>query len=281
MYSGARAGSVGRYLSGLSMQDERRSAVSQRLFVRACFECRAETAWGDMVAICGSSEQLGSWRPERALRMATDEVIYPIWRCEPLLLCSDDVEFKFIILRGDGSIEWEPLVHNRRLALGTAMDDVQVVAEFGAAAGWPAPPVPSPMAPSPLIGRNHAPGGGHGGGPASGMMMDGGGYCSMSNSNGSLGVGDGYGSYEGAMGVVGGGAAARAALAHDEHSVPLAAAPAGRGRSCGGGGAGVERGILGALGIRPRRVRALEPPREQQRRPRRQCLRRRRRRRRW
>ena len=102
MPSGAhRAGSVGRYLSGLSMQDE--TKVSQRLFVRATIECRVETAWGDTVVVCGSSEQLGSWRPARALRMATDEALYPIWRCEPLLLCSDDVEFKFVVVRADGA----------------------------------------------------------------------------------------------------------------------------------------------------------------------------------
>ena len=97
--------------------DGRNALTTQRLFVRASIECRVETNWGDTVVVCGSTEQLGSWKPDRALRMATDETIYPVWRCEPLLLCSDAIEFKFVILRAGGPAEWEPLPHNRPLPL--------------------------------------------------------------------------------------------------------------------------------------------------------------------
>ena len=68
---------------------EKGSEVSHRLFVRAIIEVQAETRWGDTVVMCGSTPQLGSWQPHRALRMVTDETAYPVWRCEPLLLCTD------------------------------------------------------------------------------------------------------------------------------------------------------------------------------------------------
>ena len=204
-----RPASFGRYLSDHmrgAAQSESESKITQRLFLRASIECRTETAWGDTVVLCGSTEQLGSWQPERALRMATDEAIYPIWRCEPLLLCSEDVEFKFVIVRGDGSAVWEPLASNRKLVLGSVMDDVQVVAEFGSPAAWP----PAP-APSPLIGRNRAPGasgagsydgvpqlhygGGSCGGYSSGGGSSGSGLMSMGMMGGALvgGVGGGGG----------------------------------------------------------------------------------------
>ena len=107
-----------RSLSSSMMMDEC-AFTTQRLFVRASIECRVETNWGDTVVVCGSTEQLGSWKPDRALRMATDETIYPVWRCEPLLLCSDAIEFKFVILRAGGPAEWEPLPHNRPLPLSS------------------------------------------------------------------------------------------------------------------------------------------------------------------
>jgi trehalose 6-phosphate synthase/phosphatase len=118
------------------------SAVHKRLFIRASIEVRCETVFGDCVAVCGSTEQLGCWRPERALRMQTDEGMYPIWRCEPLLMCADDgLEFKFIILRGDAAttVVWEPLVHNRRLVLSDELVDVRVFAAWGVLEPAPAP----------------------------------------------------------------------------------------------------------------------------------------------
>ena len=107
--------------------------TSQRLFVRGCFEVRCETRFGDTVAIVGSSEQLGRWRPECGLLMTTDEASYPIWHCEPLLrAAADELEFKFIILRGDGGPpNWEPLAENRRLAIPQGVDDMQVFADWG------------------------------------------------------------------------------------------------------------------------------------------------------
>ena len=47
---------------GLDYADSQRS---KRLYVRALIECTVETKWGDTVVVCGSTQQLGSWQPER------------------------------------------------------------------------------------------------------------------------------------------------------------------------------------------------------------------------
>jgi len=120
------------------------------LFVRVSFEVRTETTFGDTVVIVGETPQLGGWEPERGITMSTSEENYPIWRVEPLLLSehnNGDVEFKFVVLGADGH-RWEPLPHNRRLALGG--EEVQVIADWGSLDSLPprtgrggAPPLPS------------------------------------------------------------------------------------------------------------------------------------------
>ena len=152
----SRTLSVSSHLSQLGRAEEK----SMRLYVRASFEVRAETEWGDYVVITGSSEQLGDWRPERGLRMVTTEATYPIWQCEPLLRCtSDTIEYKFCIMKQGVTPEWEPLPNNRTISLNTAVDDVQVVAEWGSQSAWHLAPShhnPSLIA-SPYVGRREPP----------------------------------------------------------------------------------------------------------------------------
>ena len=64
-------------------------------FVPTSFEVRAETQWGETVVVVGSAAALGSWNPAHGLRMTTNAGQYPVWRCDPLLLCADELEFKF------------------------------------------------------------------------------------------------------------------------------------------------------------------------------------------
>ena len=122
--------SVGAQLGSIGLASD---ATTSRLYVRGSFEVRCETQWGDFVVITGNTEQLGNWRPDRALRMTTDPGAYPVWHCEPLLRCvADEIEFKFVVVHEDGTFDWEPLPGNRRLLLPTQVDDVQVVADWGA-----------------------------------------------------------------------------------------------------------------------------------------------------
>ena len=87
---------------GSTLPEERGSSP---LFVRASFEVRCETDWGESVAVVGSTAQLGAWRPEAGMRMTTNQRIYPSWRSEPLLLSEVlELEYKFVL---DARFEFE------------------------------------------------------------------------------------------------------------------------------------------------------------------------------
>ena len=94
-------------------------AHPSRIRVQCSFSCEAETHWGDQVAVLGSNHALGSWNPQQGVRLSTDSLSYPRWSAPAIWIEQADVEveYKFVILRADGSTEWEPLSANRRLAI--------------------------------------------------------------------------------------------------------------------------------------------------------------------
>ena len=98
------------------------------------FEVSATTHFGDTVAVVGSIPQFGEWSTERACKLETDETSYPVWRlAQPIQVPTDKevVEYKLIILRGDGSVDWEPLDRNRTLK---GLRDARIVTAWGQAA---------------------------------------------------------------------------------------------------------------------------------------------------
>ena len=100
--------------------------------IRLAFECKVETKWGDTAVLVGAADKLGAWSPDRGVPMFTDESCYPVWKADVSLLCaSDELEYKIVILRGDGTgPEWEPLQNNRKLARAKARS-VRVRAAWG------------------------------------------------------------------------------------------------------------------------------------------------------
>ena len=111
---------------------------------------KVHTKWGDSVAIVGSTTALGSWDPQRGLRMTTDPSTYPQWRTELALPAGASFEFKLVILHRkqsegtSGEVEWEPLELNRRFdPCHRQPANVLVTAEWG----------------HPLVGSPSAPGG--------------------------------------------------------------------------------------------------------------------------
>ena len=93
------------------------------------FKVRAETQWGDTVMVVGEHPRLGCWEPQKGLALTTSSTAYPVWTaCLELALPLASLEYKLVICRADGCVEWEPIEGNRRLCLtctGT------VVAEWG------------------------------------------------------------------------------------------------------------------------------------------------------
>lgn len=88
--------------------------------MQVAFSMRVETHFGDTAVLVGSTPQLGAWQPERGVRMSTDENTYPMWHVLLLLDCEDDptsLEYKVVILRARGQVDWEELPNNRHLSL--------------------------------------------------------------------------------------------------------------------------------------------------------------------
>ena len=130
---------------GSTLPEERGSSP---LFVRASFEVRCETDWGESVAVVGSTAQLGAWRPEAGMRMTTNQRIYPSWRSEPLLLSEVlELEYKFVVIGPDGNAARARLRRRRRPTTTTPhrppLACLRRAGAVGAAAAQPAarPPV--------------------------------------------------------------------------------------------------------------------------------------------
>ena len=97
----------------------------------------SETKWGDTLVVVGSS--IGGWSPSSGLRMVTDGSLYPEWNCAAAIELSVRdgsrgtpggyaTEYKLVILRADGSEEWEPLDGNRRIDVGGSAESVASLA---------------------------------------------------------------------------------------------------------------------------------------------------------
>ena len=88
-------------------------------------EVTGQTCWGDTLVLCGADPTLGSWEPQKAARMETNEHCYPVWQvCDVPLRCTGhetELEFKIVKLKapinGTRETEWEPVAQNRRLPL--------------------------------------------------------------------------------------------------------------------------------------------------------------------
>ena len=92
------------------------------------FEVAAPMAGGDnVVAICGSCDNLGNWDPARAIRLSNFS--YPVWQGNvPSEGLDADTEYKFLILnRHTGEVvAWEGGA-NRRLGVSANVTDATVL----------------------------------------------------------------------------------------------------------------------------------------------------------
>ncbi|KAF8820911.1 calcium-dependent protein kinase CDPK2 [Cardiosporidium cionae] len=79
------------------------------------------TKLGDTVAVLGAHEQVGAWKPQCAVPLSTDPTLFPIWRSTKVTFShSMLVEYKYIILKANGEICWEPFCGNRVFRLDAA-----------------------------------------------------------------------------------------------------------------------------------------------------------------
>jgi len=81
--------------------------------VDVLFQIRTSTQWGDEVLITGSCEELGRWKAILGLRTGPDS--YPLWSTRVRLKLGENVEYKYVICRGDRVVRWEGFTGNRTL----------------------------------------------------------------------------------------------------------------------------------------------------------------------
>jgi hypothetical protein len=91
---------------------------------------------GDRVVAVGSDPALGSWDPWRGVELSTSDDLFPAWAGHVRLPAGADVEYKFVTLHPDGSVEWEPGA-NRRLHVPDSGRAVVDESNFGdTSASW-------------------------------------------------------------------------------------------------------------------------------------------------
>ena len=66
------------------------------------------TSWGDRVFVVGNDPALGGWDPHRGVELKTSDDLFPAWAGHLRLPAGADVEYKFVTIKANGSIEWEP-----------------------------------------------------------------------------------------------------------------------------------------------------------------------------
>lgn len=95
------------------------------------------TSPGDVLRIVGSADAFGAWQPERGLLLATTPTSFPCWSGRAELPLGASAEWKLVIARAGGGVEWETGPNRRtRPSEGTS---ALVRVHFGGACSGPEP----------------------------------------------------------------------------------------------------------------------------------------------
>ncbi len=88
----------------------------------------AHTQVGDRLALIGSTPELGEWNLAKSIALYTDSRRYPLWWTEINLHQPGDskIEYKYVIWKGDGSIQWESGETNRWIPRETSSETIIV-----------------------------------------------------------------------------------------------------------------------------------------------------------
>jgi hypothetical protein len=98
----AFAGEFGRLWAAYAPDIDNPQAGSVAIEVAAFCD---GTAYGDTLVVVGDLEELGGWDPQRGIRLSGAE--WPTWHGTALLRAGTRFEYKLVILRGDGGVDWE------------------------------------------------------------------------------------------------------------------------------------------------------------------------------
>lgn len=62
---------------------------------------------GDRFVITGNTPELGNWNPHNGLELKTKDGMFPNWLENTFIKAGSNVEYKFVIIRSNGFVEWE------------------------------------------------------------------------------------------------------------------------------------------------------------------------------
>uniref|UniRef100_A0A0G4GVF0 CBM20 domain-containing protein n=1 Tax=Chromera velia CCMP2878 TaxID=1169474 RepID=A0A0G4GVF0_9ALVE len=73
------------------------------------FRIIAHTNFGEQIGICGSTKAFGNWDWKKCLMLKTDGNSFPLWYTDRALdfFGAEAVEYKYLKVRDDGSMDWE------------------------------------------------------------------------------------------------------------------------------------------------------------------------------
>ncbi|KAJ8906053.1 hypothetical protein NDN08_002553 [Rhodosorus marinus] len=75
--------------------------------IRAEFTVKCSTKFGENVGIIGSDRALGRWKTNGVVKLNTNESAYPSWSCQVEIQGEGEVEYKYVILKGNRIKKWE------------------------------------------------------------------------------------------------------------------------------------------------------------------------------
>ncbi|EKX53322.1 hypothetical protein GUITHDRAFT_101025 [Guillardia theta CCMP2712] len=71
------------------------------------------TSPGDRVVVTGSIQELGYWDPRGGVELQTNQVEFPQWSATFAAPSGQSVEYKYVIMKANGEMDWETKIENR------------------------------------------------------------------------------------------------------------------------------------------------------------------------
>ncbi|EKX36313.1 hypothetical protein GUITHDRAFT_145880 [Guillardia theta CCMP2712] len=106
---------LNEFKQGPDSQMLKLSSGSGRVVTNVEFQVTANTEVGDLVVVTGSSLELGSWEPRNGVVLSTDNHRYPMWSAIVDLPTGQTIEYKYSIIKQDGTVTWENDIENRMI----------------------------------------------------------------------------------------------------------------------------------------------------------------------
>jgi lysophospholipase L1-like esterase len=103
------------------------------------FQVNAHTQTGESIGIVGSTPELGLWDVRRCLHLSTSADRYPLWWADIEIdvhpsgepSSRQRIEYKYVLLRSDGSVEWESLAPNRWVPVESDRQQSTIIVDDG------------------------------------------------------------------------------------------------------------------------------------------------------